>query len=36
MVMDYENGEKGLKEWSNADLKQHEVAPAASDKQSEL
>ncbi|KAG7388183.1 Oxidoreductase htatip2 [Phytophthora pseudosyringae] len=36
MVVDYESGVQGLKEWSNADLKQHEIAPAASDTQSEL
>ncbi|KAJ8576588.1 hypothetical protein ON010_g2622 [Phytophthora cinnamomi] len=36
MLTDYENGGKGLKEWSDADLKQHERAPVASDKQSEL
>ncbi|KAL4124427.1 hypothetical protein PRIC2_008025 [Phytophthora ramorum] len=36
MLVDYERSGKGLKEWSNADLKQHETTVAASDKQSEL
>ncbi|KAL4139900.1 hypothetical protein PRNP1_015329 [Phytophthora ramorum] len=36
MLVDYERSGKGLKEWSNADLKQHEPTVAASDKQSEL
>lgn len=36
MVVDFESGGKGLKEWSNADLKKHEVVAAVKDKQSEL
>ncbi|ETI42057.1 hypothetical protein F441_12713 [Phytophthora nicotianae CJ01A1] len=36
MVVDYESGDKGLREWSNADLKKHEVATAVTEKQSEL
>ncbi|POM59039.1 Oxidoreductase htatip2-like protein [Phytophthora palmivora] len=36
MVVDYETGEKGLKEWSNTDLKQYESAPVGSAKQTEL
>ncbi|KAL4166912.1 hypothetical protein KRP22_012399 [Phytophthora ramorum] len=36
MLVDYERSGKGLKEWSNADLKQHETTVAASNKQSEL
>ncbi|KAF4317187.1 hypothetical protein BBO99_00008743 [Phytophthora kernoviae] len=35
MVVDYESGGIGLKEWSNADLKQYEAA-VTSDKQTEL
>ncbi|EGZ07286.1 hypothetical protein PHYSODRAFT_348186 [Phytophthora sojae] len=36
ILVDYESGSEGLKEWSNADLKQHEPVPVASDKQAEL
>ncbi|KAG7391257.1 Oxidoreductase htatip2 [Phytophthora boehmeriae] len=35
MTVDYESGSVGLKEWSNADLKQFEAA-GSSDKQAEL
>ncbi|KAF4146100.1 putative protein fmp52 [Phytophthora infestans] len=36
MVVDYESGDNGLREWSNADLKHQESGPAVSGKQSEL
>ncbi|KAG1708046.1 hypothetical protein DVH05_024731 [Phytophthora capsici] len=36
MIVDYESGVKGLKEWSNADLKKYEVVAAGNDKKSEL
>ncbi|KAG6944942.1 hypothetical protein JG688_00016822 [Phytophthora aleatoria] len=36
MIVDFESGGKGLREWSNADLKQHETATAVTEKLSEL
>ncbi|KAE8899069.1 hypothetical protein PF005_g17973 [Phytophthora fragariae] len=36
MMVDYESGSKGLTEWSNANLKEHEPVSVASDKQTEL